>query len=207
MSGLEHLAACSAEEAARADFYALIARLFYAPPDAELLRQLAQADELVAEDASTALPLAWNRLLAAAAAMTAEAAREEYDALFIGVGRPEVMLFGSYYLTGFMMEKPLAQLRDDLAALGLARKTGVGEPEDHIAALADVMRFLVRRDTHDGSEVTALQQRFYLRHIKPWYARLCETVEAAPRANFYAVVARFTKAFLDLEADAFGFDM
>lgn len=196
----------SAEDAARAHFYALIARLLGAAPDADLLARLAHADKIVDEDDGGALAQAWGRLCAAAAAIDADAVREEYEALFIGIGRPEVMLYGSYYLAGFLMEKPLAQLRDDLAKLGLARKAGVGESEDHVAALAEVMRFLITADLPASGDRLALQQRFFLRHIKPWYGKLCETVGAAQGADFYVAVVGFARVFLDIEAESFGFD-
>ena len=105
------------EDLARADMYALIARLLYAP-DEQLLRAIATAEEIIAETAP--LKEAWHALAAAAEACDPEAVKEEYEKLFIGVGRPEVMLYGSYYLAGFMMEKPLAVLRDDLAKMGFA---------------------------------------------------------------------------------------
>lgn len=197
----------SAEDEARAHFYALIARLFCAAPDADLLARLARADEIVAEDEDAVLAAAWNRLCRASAAADADAVREEYEGLFVGIGRPQVMLYGSYYLAGFLMEKPLAQLRDDLAEMGLARKAGVGESEDHIAALAEVMRYLIAGDVPDPARRLALQQRFFLRHIKPWYAKLCETVEAVAGANFYVGIVGFARAFLDVEAESFGFDL
>ena len=108
------------EELARADMYALIARLLYAP-DGQLLQAIATADEIVAETANAPLAEAWRALAAAAEACDTQTVKEEYEKLFIGVGRPEVMLFGSYYLAGFMMEKPLALLRGDVAQMGLAR--------------------------------------------------------------------------------------
>ncbi|MEW5890085.1 MAG: molecular chaperone TorD family protein [Pseudomonadota bacterium] len=191
------------EDTARADFYAVIARLFAAPPDAGFLRALAQADELVAAHPDAALPRAWNDLCAAAAAMPAEAAQEEFDALFQGVGRPAVVPYASYYLAGFMMEKPLADLRSDLAALGLARAGGVSEPEDHIAALAEVMRHLIVHGASTADEREESQQRFFRRHLQPWYERFCQALEAAEGANFYRHAARFTGAFLDLENESF----
>jgi TorA maturation chaperone TorD len=191
------------EDTARAGFYAVIARLFAAPPDADFLRALAQADELVAADPDATLPRTWNDLCAAARAMPAEAAQEEFDALFQGVGRPAVMPYASYYLAGFMMEKPLADLRSDLTALGLARAGGVSEPEDHIAALAEVMRHLIVHGACTEDERKQSQQRFFRRHLQSWYGRFCQALEAAEGANFYRHAARFTGAFLDLENEAF----
>jgi TorA maturation chaperone TorD len=115
----------------------------------------------------------------------------------IGTGRPEIFLYGSYYLAGFLMEEPLADLRDDLAALGLARHLGVGEPEDHIAALAEVMRHLIV-----GGAALGRQHAFYARHLEPWVARLADVLEAAP-AVFYPGAGRFARAFFDIESAAF----
>src|SRR6266404_2304454 len=115
------------EEEARANFYALLSRLFFAPPDAALLRALASADELESEDET--LAVRWRALVAAAAVMDPEAAREEYDAAFVGTGRAPVTLYTSAYVIRNSGETPLAQLRGQLAALGLARRGDVGEPE------------------------------------------------------------------------------
>lgn len=194
------------EDLARADFYAVLSRLFYGPPDAAFLAQLAGADELAAERPDAALPQAWNALCRAAGAADPDAVAQEYDDLFIGVGRPPVMLYGSFYLAGFMMEKPLAALRSELAALGFARRGGAGEPEDHIAALADVMRLLVGDAARLPGEREARQRRFFRTHLEPWYGRLCSELEVAPAANFYRRVGRFARAFLDLERESFEID-
>ena len=147
------------QDRARADVYALIARLFYAAPDGALLDAISGSGDLDAAVAGAALPEAWGTLRRAAAEVSAEEASLEYDDTFIGVGKPEVMLFGSYYLSGFLHEKPLVRVRSDLAALGFARRAGVGEPEDHIAALADVMRQLILDETRAPTERDAAQQK------------------------------------------------
>src|SRR5438045_8608474 len=131
------------EEQARANFYGLLARLFYAPPDASLLKALALADELDAEDETVAA--CWRGLLAAAAATEAEAVRAEYDEAFVGTGKAPVTLYACAYSLRYTNETPLAALRADLAALGLARREQAGEPEDHIAALCDTMPHLIGR--------------------------------------------------------------
>ena len=187
------------QDRARADFYGLLARLFYAPADAGLLALLAGSGELAAEDVRGALPEAWSALRHAAAETTDEATRSEHEAIFVGVGKPVVMLYASFYLAGFLNEKPLAELRGDLAALGFARSRAASEPEDHIAGLADVMRQLILDESRDAAERDAAQQRFYSRHIEPWYSSLCDAVEAAPQADFYRSVAAFARAFLDIE--------
>ncbi|HMK15024.1 MAG TPA: molecular chaperone TorD family protein [Burkholderiales bacterium] len=188
------------EDVARARMYALIARLLYAP-DEQLLRAIASADEIVAETAP--LMEAWHELASAAQACDAEAVEEEYEKLFIGVGRPEVMLYGSYYLAGFMMEKPLAVLRDDLVQIGLARNESVCEPEDHLAALCDVMRYLIIGDESRDAASLEQQKQFFTRNIQIWYQRFCDALLESEAANFYKHVARFIKVFFKIESESF----
>ena len=185
------------EELARANFYGLLARLFYAPPDEALLKALASADELDAED--EALAARWRELIAAAAATPAEAVREEYDSSFVGTGKAPVTLYASAYSLRYTNETPLAALRADLAALGLARREAVGEPEDHIAALCETMRHLIADERRSLEE----QRRFYRRWLAPNADPLCAAIEANERASFYRVVARVAKAFFSLEQAAF----
>lgn len=186
----------SEEDQARANHYALIAWLFHAPPEASLLRQLGSATDLL-DSAEGTLAQAWRELADAASRLDAAAVREEYERLFIGTGRPDIFLYGSYYQAGFLMEEPLAELRDDLAALGLSRRAGVGESEDHIAALAEVMRHLIV-----GGASVAQQRQFFARHLQTWVERFAATLEAAPAA-FYPVVGRFTRSYFLVETAAF----
>jgi TorA maturation chaperone TorD len=188
------------EDQARAGLYALLARLLHAAPDAALLETIAQADELAA---GSELAKFWLALQKASAVMDAEAATQEYEQVFIGLGQGEVMPYLSWHLTGFLMEEPLAKLRDDLAVLGLTKASGVGEPEDHMAALCEVMRLLVVGDA-DSAPVSIEQQRvFFDRYLRPWYKKFVAQLEAAPSANYYRAVARLLRAFLDVEAQAF----
>ncbi|CAI07777.1 TorD/DmsD family molecular chaperone [Aromatoleum aromaticum] len=193
----------SAEDAARAEHYALLARLFLAAPDAPLLAALVAAGDVFGVGDSS-FGVAWAELAEAARRTDARSVRDEYEALFQGIGRPEVMLYGSFYLAGFLMEEPLADLRDDLAGLGLARRGGVTETEDHVAALAEVMRHLVV----SGADAAGLarQRAFFTRHLQPWYARLADAVAAAPQASFYARVGALARAFFDVESEAFAMD-
>jgi TorA maturation chaperone TorD len=188
------------EDLARADMYALIARLLYAP-DGHLLRAIAASDEIIADTAP--LKESWHALACAAQDCDAEAVEEEYEKLFIGVGRPEVMLYGSYYLAGFMMEKPLALLRDDLAQMGLARNESVCEPEDHLSALCDVMRYLIIGDESRDAASLEQQKQFFSRNIQTWYQRFCDAVLESESANFYKHVARFIKVFFNIESESF----
>jgi TorA maturation chaperone TorD len=186
------------EESARADMYALIAAMFYAPPSPQLLGMLAAAPGLAGEgDAS--LPAAWERLQRAAARADPEALRAEYDARFISIGEAPVMLYGSHYLTGYLHEKPLADLRETLARLGLARKDAAREPEDHISAVADVMRHLVL----SGDGGYDAQRDFFDRFIRPWYGALAERVQQGTELEFYRALGAFTRAFLDVERESF----
>lgn len=184
------------EEVARANFYGLLARLFYAPPDAQLLQALAGADEI---EADGGIGAAWQELARAAAAADAEAVREEYEAQFIGTGKAPVSLYTCAYTIRYSNEAPLAELRGELAALGLARREGAGEPEDHIAALCDTMRHLVAEQKRDLAE----QSRFFGRWIRPAVEPLCDAIERDPNISFYRYVGRFARAFFQLEQSAF----
>jgi len=198
------------EDQARADFYALLARLFAEGPDAALLSAIAAAPRLpppvavedVDDNALVDLPSAWAALGEASATTDAEAARREYDDLFIGVGKSEVNLHGSHWLTGFMMEKPLADVRATLAGLGLGRRNGVLLVEDHLSALCETMRILIAGDD-DRDPVTLMQQRdFFERHIETWVFECCSAICDCPVANYYRQVAQFTHCYLALERDS-----
>jgi TorA maturation chaperone TorD len=191
-----------AEDQVRADFYALLASLFYRGPDDRLLQSIVIAGEPAAE-ASDELLQAWRALAQASAVVTHEAVNEEYEALFVGVGRAPVLLFGSFYLAGFMMEKPLAALRDDLAALGFARNDEINEPEDHLAALCDVMRALILGDLNAAPADIAVQKQFFMKHIRSWADKCFDAIEAHEGTNYYRRVAAFAKLFFAIEAEAF----
>ena len=193
----------SQEDQSRADFYALLGRLFYAAPDDKLLAAIVIAAEPGTEHADAPLTVAWRALAAAAAVVTHEAVEDEYERLFFSVGRSDVMLFGSYYLAGFMNEKPLARLRDDLSAIGLARNESACETEDHIAALCEVMRFLIAGDVGMRPAVTKVQQAFFSTHMQPWVLQFCAAVVESGKANFYRRVAAFAAAFFAIEIEAF----
>ena len=182
------------EEQARANFYALLSRLFYAP-DAALLAALAQADELDGED--EALSEAWRNLCTAAAKSDAEAVREEFDTVFVGTGKAPVTLYTSAYSIKYSNEAPLAALRGELAELGLRGEAA--EPEDHIAALCDVMRFLIA----DGDAGLEQQKRFFQRWLQPSVEPLCAAIERNDQTSFYKHVARTAKTFFALEHAAF----
>jgi TorA maturation chaperone TorD len=191
------------EEIARAEVYGLLAQLYYAPPAPPLLSALRVA-VTDAPSQGAFLEEPWRNLVASSRAMTDEAVAQEYDALFGGVGKPEVYLFGSHYISGYLNEKPLAQLRGDLAGLGLARDEAMPETEDHIAYLFEVMRYLIAGDDPAVANLTR-QREFFARHLQPWVNALCDATSQHPRARFYAALAEFTRAFASVEAQ--GFDM
>lgn len=196
----------SPEDQARADLYALIACLLLTPPDAALLADLAAADSLPSRQIDNPLDLAWEKLVLAAQVTDVHAIREEFDALFVSIGVPPVNPYASLYLSGFMMEKPLAALRTDLAQLGLGRRSGVGELEDHLAALCETMRLLISGGPGAERKSRQSQKAFFEKHIAPWYERCAGDIRAAGGANFYRHVASLIEAFLDIEKQAFDMD-
>ncbi len=191
------------EEAARAELYGLLSALYYAPPAPELLASL-RAAVTEAPASGGFLEEPWRELVAAARSMSDAAVADEFNTLFAGVGKPEVYVFGSHYLSGFLNEKPLAQLRHDLAELGLGRDEAMPETEDHIAFLCEVMRYLIAGDDVTVSNLSR-QHAFFSTHLQPWVPALCDALQAHPRARFYAALAGFTRAFAGVEAQ--GFDM
>jgi TorA maturation chaperone TorD len=189
------------EEQARAGFYALLGRLWYAAPDRALLDAMVAAPPLIGEGTYGALAEAWRQLQSAAAAADPDAVREEYDAAFVGTGKAEVSLYVSHYLVETAKERVLVTLRDELAERGLTRVGATHEPEDHFAALCEVMRHLVG----EGSSDAAMQQQknFFTRYMNRAYNPLTDQVTASSKTSFYKHVARFTKAFGDVEAASF----
>lgn len=191
------------EETARSELYGLLALVFYAPPTSELIADL-RAAATDAPAAGAFLEEPWRALVGAARELTDEAIRAEFNTLFGGMGKPEVYLYGSHFLSGFLNEKPLAKLRTDLASLGLGRDDAMSETEDHVAYLCEVMRYLIASDDVAVANLTR-QREFFATHLQPWVNTLCDDLEAHPRARFYAAVAGLTRAFMAVEAQ--GFDM
>lgn len=183
-------------DAARAETYQMIGSLLWRTPDQAALSSLAALQG----DAS---PFGQARAELARLAMqaTADAARDEFFALFIGVGRGELLPYASYYLTGFLNERPLVAVRDDMVRLGLTRADRATEPEDHIAILFDVMAGLIRGDFHAAG---LTDQLFFERHLKSWAPRFFADLEMAEAARFYRPVGRMGGLFMDIEIEAFG---
>jgi TorA maturation chaperone TorD len=191
------------EETARSEVYGLLAALYYAPPTPELLEQLRVA-VTEAPAAGGFLEEPWRNLVAAARAASNEVIKEEYNALFGGVGKPEVYVFGSHYLSGFLNEKPLARLRTDLARFGLERDEAMPETEDHFAYVCEVMRYLIAGDDVAVANLSN-QKSFFTDHLQAWGTQMCDAIAAHPKARFYAALSNFTRAFLSVETQ--GFDM
>jgi len=180
---------------ARAAEYALLARLLAGAPDRDLLAALAR---LPGDD--TPLGLAHAGLAAAASAADAGMVEQEYADLFIGLGRGELLPYASFYLTGFLHERPLARVREDLAGMRVERDETRSEPEDHIALLCDVMAGLAQ-GRFDAAE--ADEARFFARHLQPWAGRFFADLETAKSARFYRAVAGYGRVFLEIEGEAF----
>jgi TorA maturation chaperone TorD len=182
-------------DAARADTYALMAHLLWRAPDAALLRRLAMAPS-----GSGALVDLRREIAEAAAATDAARVGREHFTLFTGLGGGELMPYASYYLTGFVHERPLADVRSDLHALGLVRTEGLSEPEDHIAFLCEVMAGLIRGVCGTDALTDAA---FFNRHLQPWAARCFADIAAAEAARFYRPVGRLGLLLIDIETQAF----
>jgi TorA maturation chaperone TorD len=178
---------------ARASEYRLLASVLGQAPSAELLGQIAK----ISGD-STKLGQAHAALAGATA--DADAVAREYFDLFIGVGRGELLPYASYYLTGFLQERPLAQIREDMAAIGLAGADHVCEPEDHIAILCEIMAGMAAGDFEAD---LAAEQRFFERNLKPWASRFFADLEGAASARFYRNVGRLGRLFIEIEAEGF----
>ncbi|QHE84558.1 TorD/DmsD family molecular chaperone [Hydrogenophaga sp. BPS33] len=189
------------EEIARAELYGLLARLWLAPPDEALLQQFRVA-VTVAPEQGGFLEAPWQALVEQMRTATVASAQAEFVALFQGVGKPEVFPYASFFLAGFVNEKPLAQLRTDLAALGLTRDAAQLETEDHVAYLFEVMRYLIAGDDAGVSNLEQ-QRRFFRNHLQPWVDALCQAVQAQPAAKLWSAIAAMTLAFVQVETQAF----
>ncbi|MHC6527275.1 TorD/DmsD family molecular chaperone [Vibrio proteolyticus] len=176
------------------EIYLMLASLFRQAPSEAVIDFLVTLD-IEAEQSN--MQKAWLTLKHAASNTSQQALEDEYQSLFIGIGRGEVVPFASWHLTGSLMEKPLAEIRHDLVQLGFEREADVKEPEDHIAALCEVMALMT--DDHDAT----LQQAFFNKHLSPWTHKLTGQMKEAQSADFYRAVAELADAFFNLEAVRF----
>jgi TorA maturation chaperone TorD len=186
-------------ELARSSEYALLASLLLRAPDAEALTRLSRLPDA----GRTPIDLAHIALARAAGSASAEAVKREFFDLFVGVGRGEIVPYASYYLTGFLNERPLARLREDMKRLGIERVEGHPEPEDHLGTLCEIMSGLAA-----GSfEAPAGEQgAFFARHMAPWAGRLFADLEGAASARFYRAVAMVGRVFIDIETEGFAME-
>jgi len=188
---------CSEEDALRADLYDFLAAMLATPPSADLL---AKAAGLAGDDGD--LGRAIGALATIAAASDPGSARQEFEALFIGVGRGELIPYASYYMTGFLHEKPLAKLREDMAGLGIERAPNVYEPEDNIASLCEMMAGLIRGRFLAAAGLDE-QRRFFGTHVAPWAGHFFNDLEGAKNAVLYAPIGAAGRAFMEIEKEAF----
>ena len=185
------------EDLLRADLYAMLAQLLARPPSQDLIDRAAR----LSGDASD-LGEGITALAAVAGASRAKAVEREYNALFVGLGRGELLPYASYYLTGFLNEKPLARLRGHMAQLGIQRSDDVKEPEDHIATIFEIMAGLIRGTYGDPLSVED-QHAFFNTHVATWAGHFFTDLEAAEGSVFYAPVGKIGRAFMAIEIEAF----
>ena len=190
----------SEEDALRADMYDFLASLLRTEPSDELIEKVGQ---LQGDD--TPIGRACLTLAHLAKTLDNGIIRNEYVDMFIGVGRGEILPYASYYLTGFLNDKPLANLRSDMSKIGIVRADGVKEPEDHIASLFDMMSGIIRGQFGRVFSV-AEQAEFFNKHIEPWGGLLMRDIEAAKTVVFFAPIGSIGKEFLEIESSAFRMD-
>lgn len=184
---------------ARADEYALLASLLLTPPDAGFLARLSSLQD--SDD--TLIGRAHAALGQAATSASADDVAREYFRLFIGVGRGELVPYASYYLTGFLNERPLARLRGDMKRLGIERAAGHFDPEDHLGTLCEIMSgFAAKRFEVPANE----EQDFFERHIAPWAGRCFADLKNAKSAQFYRAAGSLGQLFIDIETEAFAME-
>ena len=188
-------AAVAREDEFRAGTWQLLGNLLAAPPSEDVLALLKGIAEPGSERPRDAIADAWATLRIAAERAQPLALEQEYQDVFIGVGGGEITPYASWYLTGSLLERPLIELRQDLDSLGIERQQGVSEPEDHAAAVCEVMAVVINAPDVDFD----WQQQFFERHIHPWMASLFRELQEAPSAGFYKAVGCLGEAFVELE--------
>ena len=197
LAELAHDSSVAEEDILRANLYDLLGALLANPPNRSLIDRVAA----LSGDSST-LGHAVTALARVATATSERAVEREFNKLFIGVGRGELLPYASYYMTGFLNEKPLAALRNDMARRGIERAPSVYDPEDNIASLCEMMAGLIL-GRFGAAEPLSGQKDFYATHIGPWAGHFFSDLEAAKGSVFYAPVGAIGRAFLDIEREAF----
>ena len=184
---------------ARALVYRLLGHALAGPPSPELLGRLMRLD-----GGEAPIGAAMRELASRAAGCGAEEVLREYDALFIGLARGELVPYASFYLTGFLHERPLARLRGDLARLGLQRAAGRPEPEDHIATVCEVMADLIERPALSREGVVS-EAEFFARHVEPWAGRFFADLERAAHARLYEPLGTIGRLMIELDRQGFAY--
>ncbi|MEO0621957.1 MAG: molecular chaperone TorD family protein [Pseudomonadota bacterium] len=185
------------EDRLRADLYDILAALLARPPERDLIDRVSRLD-----GDETPLGSAIGALSRVAKASTEKAVEREFNALFIGLARGELLPYASYYMTGFLHEKPLALLRGDMSKLGIARSPDTKDPEDNIASLCEMMAGLILGRFGEPADLTT-QRDFYAAHIGPWAGHFFTDLEGAKGSVFYAPVGAIGRIFMEIEREAF----
>jgi len=192
-----------AEDLARADLYGLLATLFFEPPNQTLLDQIVASSKPEGGQAGEApLEGVWMSLVEAAKNSKTADWKAEYDNSFLGVGKPNVFLYGSFYMSGHLHEKPLLEIRRSLQQFGLEGSDSISETEDHIATLFEVMRYLIAGEDVEVSNLTN-QRVFFNDHIRSWFDDLCDAIDADQEIHLYKSVSALTREFLAVEGQSF----
>lgn len=190
----------SEENRLRANVYNFLATFLITKPDAA---GLDAARALSGDD--TDFGKAFSALARVAGKASEHDVADEYNGLFIGLGRGELLPYGSYYLTGFLHEKPLAKLRNDMQALGIERRDGMSEPEDHIGSLMEMMAGLISGRYGEPASIK-VQRDFFMTHIEPWAGHFFKDLEAAKLSRFYQPVGTIGRLFMEIEKSAFAME-
>lgn len=183
------------EERIRAHTYSLLATLLASPPSSDVLELLRQI-ESPHDVSDNTMIAAWQALRLAGEQATVEALDEEYHDLFIGIGRGELVPYGSWYTTGFLMDRPLGVLRQELATLGFERQADVHEPEDHVAALCETMALIIGSDDEIPFDT---QRKFFSDHMGHWLGKFFGDLQQAKSARFYRAVGQLGEQFIEIE--------
>jgi TorA maturation chaperone TorD len=189
------------EDQLRADMYSFLANLLRAEPSAELVNQLTKL-----ESDESPIGKSIKTLSKLASSLDLPTIRDEYVRIFIGVGRGEILPFASYYLTGFLKDKPLAKLRNDMKEIGIQLAENVKEPEDHIASLFDMMSGLILGKFSKKFSIGE-QKDFFNKHLAPWVDLLMRDIESSRIAVFYSPIGTIGREFMEIERSSFSMDV